>query len=111
MYLEDIHEPLLNCGHNIHVMCIIRSKKIKCPLCSAEAHLVCKNHIKRCKTFACPCKNDIPELYNVRLSIAHDIITHYIDKQYNDIVYLKRSLESIRIKNISELFGNYGLIG
>lgn len=106
---ESINESLLNCGHNIHIICIIKSKKICCPLCGVDVSLECKEHIKKCNNKKCICKSDMQEIYDLKLSLAHDFITYYIDKKYNDINFLKSSLKNIGIKNIDEIMINYGL--
>jgi hypothetical protein len=108
--MEEIDESLLDCGHNVHLTCIFRSKKIECPLCRGNVNIACKNHIIKCKSISCPCKLDISIINDVRLLIAHDVITHYINNGYNDTKFLRHKLESIRIKNINEILENYGLI-
>lgn len=76
--MEPIDEKQLVCGHNIHILCILKSKKkMYCPLCSFNILPDCIEHIKKCKNINCVCKKKA-EMTEIEKGIAHNIITEYI---------------------------------
>jgi hypothetical protein len=76
---ESIKEKQLVCGHNVHILCILRSrKKTQCPLCSSDISKDSIEHIKNCKNKKCICKNK-GDMIDIEMILAHDLITSYIN--------------------------------
>lgn len=107
---ENINEPLLKCGHNVHVSCIIKSRKPVCPLCDVNVIEQCKEHMKKCGNQNCICKLETPLTKEIKLNLAHDLITYYMSEKNYDIAILKVALENIGIKNPDEIIENYELL-
>jgi len=102
---DYINERPLACGHNVHIICIFKSKKICCPLCRANIINDCFFHIKTCKDKKCICKTPHDELENI---IAHDIINTYISscKKF-DMHELRKKLKKNNINNIDKILQKY----
>jgi hypothetical protein len=76
---ESIKEKKLVCGHNVHILCILKSrKKTICPLCSSDVSKDSIEHIKKCKNKKCICKNK-GDMIDIEMILAHDLITSYIN--------------------------------
>lgn len=76
---ESIKEKQLVCGHNIHILCILRSrKKTQCPICSSDISKDSIEHIKKCKNKKCICKNK-GDMIDIEMILAHELITSYIN--------------------------------
>jgi hypothetical protein len=97
--LERINEKQLVCGHNIHILCILQSrKKTICPLCSSDISKDCIKHIKFCKNKKCICKNK-NEMHDIQEILAHDLITSYINSLSRDKQINKKDLSMLLKRN------------
>lgn len=90
--LESIKEKQLICGHNIHILCILRSrKKTECPICSSDISRDSIEHIKKCKNKKCICKNK-ENMIDIEMILAHNLITSYINNLPRDTIINNQDL-------------------
>lgn len=104
--MERINESKLRCGHNIHILCIIESKKSSCPACRSDISQDCIVHIKKCKNKKCVCKKK-GEITEIEARMAHDLITDYISHLRPRQNISKKNLERLMISNN---INNYGSV-
>lgn len=108
--MEKINEKKLSCGHNIHIICIIKSKKTECPMCFTNLSQECMDHIKNCKNKKCFCKIT-KEITETERIMAHDIITRYISNLRSNQNINRKKLEILmrdnEIKNYKSIVDLY----